>query len=138
MYVPDGCAGGDLYLNLISSPDTKVHVRYWLHLASVIVCKLLTSDLLLWTTWPIWTKLGRNVHWMVPDKDYGFFCQLEIYKKTKAQRCPYIYIGINDLLFICFLQRFVFLVHSLWKFLSEIYKTLLFTYWFFFNIKGVK
>ena len=51
----------------------------------------------------IWTKLSKNVHWIVPYKFYGFFV---VHKRNKMLKCAKkgvsIYLGINYLMFICF------------------------------------
>jgi hypothetical protein len=44
---------------LFSSSDPKGHLRYCHHLSSIVVCKLIYFNLLLWIQWP---KLGRNDH----------------------------------------------------------------------------
>ena len=73
------------------------------------------------TTGPIGTKLGRYVHWKVPNKVYVFVVDQKYTIETRVPKvskrvCPYM--GINYLLFICFWWWF-FLMHSWRKSLSE-------------------
>ena len=120
------------------SPSPKGHVRssdgiHRLHRRWTFTFFIFFSE----TKGTIGTKLGRNVHWMVPYKVYVCFCWSEIHKRNKrpnvVKKGVSIYMGINYLLFICFL----------WDFLNAFLKIILFRnmplrYYVIITIFGIK
>ena len=88
---------------LFSSPDPKGHARYCHHLASVIIVHKLVHFIFFSeseSTGPIGTKLGRNVHWIVPMKIYVFFVGQKDTTETRlngVKKGVSIYMGINYL-----------------------------------------
>jgi len=90
------------------------------------------------TTGPTGTKLGMNVHWMVPFKVY-VFCWSEVHKRNKrakvVKKCVSICTCINYLLFIWFWWEFC-LMYFLRKSLLETWIALLCSYYWFWHKRG--
>ena len=78
------------------------------------------------TTRPIGTKLGRDAHWMVPNKVYVFVVDQKYTIETKVPKvskrvCPYIrpYGYKLFIVHLLLMRIFFFLMHSWKKSLSE-------------------
>ena len=72
------------------------------------------------TTGPIGSKLGRNVHWMVPYKVYSLLLIRSTQKKQEAQGCLHIYCYKLFIVRLFFMR--IFFIAFL-KSLSECYVT---------------